>query len=986
MMEKINSSDNSQYTFIPWVRRGLAALINTECEEVEDCPANASLTVKLNVHKKKAALQGTAVEWEDYDSTVTVEQLSLYGPGDITGIDAREIVRVEPADLTRNAEKEFFPLIEFQHPDFPWLFTPLPSDNNRLSPWLVLIVVPKDNSSVTITVDPDRPLPVLSVKEDMLPNLRESWQWAHVQVAGKLEEMTQLGDLLKEHPERVVSRLLCLQDLVSNTAYYACLVPVFEVGRKAGLGERVTPAETPNLCFAWNNENSATINLPVYYHWEFSTGDAGNFESLVRLLKARKLPLSFGQRLMDIGEPGFNYKYTDDWQPLLGLGGALQAPGSEPSPWLDCAREAFQAELLEIVNSSAEQPSVDSEHEPVVAPPIYGRWHAAVSEVPVDNEPYWLGTLNRDPRYRVAAGFGTLVVQKNQEQLMASAWEQVGNVEEANSLLRLAQLGREVSNVIYEKQIKALSIDLLLLFTSPLHSRILIQDDNTKNFVTIRKQFEDSRIPLAVFSPAFMRLALKLLAENNGKSKFIEDLINGDICPAGERKSPDKAVHLDEFLENLGDNDLLGDKIPADFHCFVNYMIRLLENGQHEPKTFCAAALEHLQSISESGPSPDTCLEPDLDSIKEQLIEAINPENTITRRISGRIDMPPGIWNPEDPLEPIMVAPEFSQPMYKPLSELAEEYFLPGISKIQPNTITLLETDCRFVESYMVGLNHELARELLWRGFPTDQRGTCFRRFWETISGNDENGEINGFDIPAIHEWPASKELGENMVLQGDNGQLVLLIRGELIRRYPRAMIYAIKAVRDNNEGNIGKRRPARDTDGIANIEWESFPIFRGALEPDITFFGFNLSENDARGSNNSETGDDGWFFIIQEQPTEPRFGINKSITITARTTEPQSSINSQKATENQNSASLAQQWWKPPLRVAIHASRLLPLYEQAQETVRTGGSLYSNIYHTHRCHYINRILPDNLIWFEIIADAIDAAYIPCKICKPPPK
>ena len=30
----------------------------------------------------------------------------------------------------------------------------------------------------------------------------------------------------------------------------------------------------------------------------------------------------------------------------------------------------------------------------------------------------------------------------------------------------------------------------------------------------------------------------------------------------------------------------------------------------------------------------------------------------------------------------------------------------------------------------MVGLNHEMMRELLWREYPTDQRGTAFHRFW----------------------------------------------------------------------------------------------------------------------------------------------------------------------------------------------------------------------------------------------------------------
>ena len=39
----------------------------------------------------------------------------------------------------------------------------------------------------------------------------------------------------------------------------------------------------------------------------------------------------------------------------------------------------------------------------------------------------------------------------------------------------------------------------------------------------------------------------------------------------------------------------------------------------------------------------------------------------------------------------------------------------------------VLETNPKFVEAFMVGLNTEMSHELLWRGFPTDQRGTYFR-------------------------------------------------------------------------------------------------------------------------------------------------------------------------------------------------------------------------------------------------------------------
>ena len=52
--------------------------------------------------------------------------------------------------------------------------------------------------------------------------------------------------------------------------------------------------------------------------------------------------------------------------------------------------------------------------------------------------------LNLDPRFRVAAGFGTRVVQDNQEDYMNAAWEQIGDVLEANRRIREAQLARKL--------------------------------------------------------------------------------------------------------------------------------------------------------------------------------------------------------------------------------------------------------------------------------------------------------------------------------------------------------------------------------------------------------------------------------------------------------------------------------------------------------------------------------------------------------------
>ena len=87
---------------------------------------------------------------------------------------------------------------------------------------------------------------------------------------------------------------------------------------------------------------------------------------------------------------------------------------------------------------------------------------------------------------------------------------------------------------------------------------------------------------------------------------------------------------------------------------------------------------------------------------------------------------------------------------------------------------------------------------------------------------------------------------------------LVLLVRGDLLRRYPNALVYAVKAQQNpNGPRNLGTE--------------ERHPLFRGRLDPDVSFFGFNLDEARVRGSST----DAGWFFVLQEQPSEPRFGLD---------------------------------------------------------------------------------------------------------------
>ena len=53
-------------------------------------------------------------------------------------------------------------------------------------------------------------------------------------------------------------------------------------------------------------------------------------------------------------------------------------------------------------------------------------------------------------------------------------------------------------------------------------------------------------------------------------------------------------------------------------------------------------------------------------------------------------------------------------------------------------------------------------------------------------------------------------------------------------------------------------------------------PLYEAKVDPDIYFFGFDLTVEKAKGGTGENPGDDpGWFFVIKERPGEPRFGLD---------------------------------------------------------------------------------------------------------------
>lgn len=232
----------------------------------------------------------------------------------------------------------------------------------------------------------------------------------------------------------------------------------------------------------------------------------------------------------------------------------------------------------------------------------------------------------------------------------------------------------------------------------------------------------------------------------------------------------------------------------------------------------------------------------------------------------------------EETLHAPLAYPVFDDAMYEKVKELGTDYLVPNLNLMPNNCITLLNTNRAFVEAFLVGLNVEMGRELRWREFPTDERGSYFRQFWDVrgLMNNPAVGAQEFKDIKPVHEWEENG--GDNIGTHhpGNNSEpLVLAIRGGLIQAFPNAMIYAVKAEAYNGPGEGGIKIPfGKDWNMPLTLGSNIvLPIFGGKIEPDITLKGFNLTYEDVLGK--ADSGEWGYFFVIKEVAGELRFGLD---------------------------------------------------------------------------------------------------------------
>lgn len=908
---------SAKYSFLPYLRQGLSSLIVSPYDQALSTERAA---VNVEIGLAKTPQNGGP----DVPATIA-KSIQLKGPGDITGINSAAIAKVSPTDWVTNFEPNYLPYIEFYDEDFPWRYTPGKEtiDANdatvaRLQPWLALVALEEEEFtdepftgglySIRIT---DEPATVFGEPEHL-------WAWAHVHVNEELipttisptAGVTQLQTKLIDNPDKAVSRILCPRKLKPNTGYHVFLIPSYKIGRLAGLGIPFTVGQggiVNALEPAWTSTVPAPDRVfPVYHRWFFKTGAGGDFESLVRLLRPRVLSNDVGKREIDLQLPG-NTLVDDTADPkTIGLEGVLRPTSQTSDTWPASGQNDFTDGLKTLLNEP-QNAILNGNPDPVIAPPIYGRWHAQVSKLEDAIDENWVHEANLDPRLRVFAGAGAEVVRQNQEQYMNIAWQQVGQVIEANHKIRQMQVALQASTTLHTRHLDSLDDASLINISGPVHNRIQSSAATPPAPQTVYKSIGLSPMPNSMVSGAFRRIsrpASSLMRSLNRNvtvpvtsGSLIQSIATNAVVIA-----PAVQVPPGQSTLTIIQTSNLNSTYLSNYSTNSNYTIMTpgafpgppaSGPNSSQAQNFVAAASNLFNIIASmpgyvyNVPNPLNLLD-----TGSRIITETKPDNTVPELAGKLIKFDPaGTVNQTQSLgalNTVLAAPKIVQPMYEPLAKLGPDWMLPGLNSIAQNSINLLETNSKYMEAYMLGLNHEMARELLWREYPTDQRGTCFHFFWDYRQSKVGSHPLFGAlasnqyrDIKPIHEWrngTTLTDLGANGARQTDN-LLVLTIRGELLRKYPGAIVYMQKAEYAPhptipNEFDYQKERHPVEPVTPTVIR---YPAFSAQIEPDIYFLGFeNVTAEEAKGGVNDHL-NSGWFFVFQERAGELRFGADIS-------------------------------------------------------------------------------------------------------------
>ena len=812
--------------FLPWLRRGIGRAIGSRD------PLSGPLALR-------PALTAYVTLEDDTGGEVTAESpLSLLGPGDVTGIAEAQIVRCEPTPGSADCEPNYLPYLELAIPELPWLLTPATATGaNALRPWLVLICVEEGRDGIELSHPTTASCPVLTIDAALigqeLPPLDDSYAWAHVSSAVSADAV---GAEVEAGSGAVIARLVCPRRLHPGRRYRAALVPAFAIGADAALG-RPLDAHTEARP-AWEDGRTDPLELPLYYTWTFSTSpEPGDFEALCRRLE----PDSEGGRIgyrPAVVVPG---ELLPPFTGRGGLGfeveGALVDPDSASAGLGADATTWFNRELTKALNESAGRPDattggedgyVPERDDPMVGPPLYGCWASRRFEVPAGTG--WQRTVNLSPAARAAAGLGAELVRASQAELLAAAWDQVGQLREVNTVLNRGRLAAELARSQL-RRLGSLEDGALLAVTSRTHAFLAAEGAGARTAPvtvfpgppargrTIARKLADSAVmPSGLMAPTYLRatrpsgtVARFSAAGTAPLATRVAQAFVEASAPAGER--PTEVEHCAEFGR---------DFLPAGAHTLglstpARIATSVITSSDDDVRDLAGAVRAH---------------DP-LDSVWAGLLE----------RIDG-LAVGPGL-----PTR-VVVGPDFPDPLFPKLLTLGAELAVPGLDAFGHNRARLLAVNEEYVAALLVGANQEWDREALWAEFPASLGATAFASFWESL--------VPVRDIsPDIHAWPRGSALEDHV--GGEDTSTVVLVRGDVVRRYP-SVAFSLLSPLDG--------APPVLEDGTIVPEHVTRPSFRTTLDETTVVVGFGVDPEDVLG--------EGWYVCLEEPFTEPRVGLDE--------------------------------------------------------------------------------------------------------------
>lgn len=810
--------------FLPGVRSRLVALA--------EAPAAGETRRRIRL---RVGIRANGTDQPDPRELVA----SLLGAGDVTGMVTAMIAGVEPASASRAVEPNYFPYVDFADADFPWRYSLHAGATRRCPTWIALVAL--EPSEFTFLDARIGPLPAIEVRDPRacLPDLAHSWAFGHTQIdASDLPANASAAEVqafLTARPDRHHSRLLCTRRLRDSSAYFLFLVPTYEAGRRTGMGEEGAP--NPWNAAAWIPSTGGPLRLPYYAQWSFRTSTLEDFESLARRLQPHQASGSpvGGTRTAFVGQPGY---FADFGDPTLAaeLEGALRSPTfvrAAPIIQRTALTPRLEATLTEAVKSEVALPAALADPEaddPLLSLPVYGRTFAEPAEIrAAAPQPAWVHEVNLDLRLRLGAGVGSRIVKRHQEEFMQICWAQVGEIQEANRRRARLAAAAELSERLVTRHLLPLPAEAALRLAAPLFDLLAAPAAPGRS---VTAELDRQGIAIGALQPPMRRLAAKRPVRGMAGRAPGRTLVQNPPAPGVDIRATSSAApsatvlgaarrrHLTAFTAARTGSELLA-LVPEPFaatETFTGFSVPVAEVGTIVPAAIVSEATRLLAAL---------------------------PLRKASRQLQGLRDAE------LETLDPIMRPPRVLSPLSSYVGEESLQFLIPNLEALGDNRCACFVENRAMIAAIFVGANAEMARELRWREFPTDMRGTVLGRFWpRPLAGPDESDD----DVLPLHTWAGAIDAHFR---GGPGPTIALVIRGDLVRRYPGLLAAC------NRQTIPAGGQWKRDRGTTTPTSWAL------RLGADAIAFGFDISADVIRAALGE------FVFLLYEPTGRPRFGLD---------------------------------------------------------------------------------------------------------------